>query len=87
MSEPWRRSRQTWWRRPSVDTQLVSSLVDDAAKEDILLGTAKSSRSFRLLPRVSVMNGRLLLPLRALFRMPLTPFVYSIFVQAIRKEE
>lgn len=32
----------------------------------VLLGTAKSSRSFKLLPRVSVMNGKLRLPWRAL---------------------
>jgi hypothetical protein len=46
----------------------------------LLLGTAKSSRSFRLLPRVSVMNGKLRLPWRALCMMysisftPLSPF-------------
>lgn len=46
----------------------------------LLLGTAKSSRSFKLLPRVSVMNGKLRLPWRALCMMysisfaPLLPF-------------
>lgn len=36
---------------------------------DLLLGTAKSNRSLRLLPSVSVMNGKLRLPLRALCMM------------------
>ena len=46
---------------------------------NLLLGTAKSNRSFRLLPKVSVMNGKLRLPWRALCIMysisfaPLTP--------------
>jgi hypothetical protein len=46
----------------------------------LLLGTAKSSRSFKLLPSVSVMNGKLRLPWRALCMMysisfaPFSPF-------------
>jgi hypothetical protein len=32
---------------------------------NVLLGTAKSSRSFKLLPKMSVRNGKLLLPARA----------------------
>jgi hypothetical protein len=42
-----------------------SALVGSQCVYNILLGTAKSSRSFRLLPRMSVRNGRLLLPARA----------------------
>lgn len=64
MSEPWRRSRQTWWRRPSVAVVRKSQRIDVAV--DLLLGTAKSKRSFKLLPSVSVMNGKLRLPWRAL---------------------
>ena len=41
---------------------------------DLLLGTAKSNRSLRLLPSVSVMNGKLRLPLRALCMMNSSSF-------------
>jgi hypothetical protein len=41
----------------------------------ILFGTANSSRSFKLFPRVSVSIGRALLPWRGLVSIPATPFV------------
>jgi hypothetical protein len=49
-------------------------------REDVLLGTANSSRSFKLFPSMSVMKGRLLLPMRCRIAgrswplTPLTPF-------------
>lgn len=70
-----------------VEADLVKTalcLESDTAKYRapwvLLLGTAKSSRSFKLLPRVSVMKGKLRLPWRALCMMysisfaPLSPF-------------
>ena len=33
-------------------------------RENSLLGTANNKRSFKLLPNMSVINGRLLLPMR-----------------------
>ena len=65
-----------------VETALCreSEMSRRGALEILLLGTAKSSRSFRLLPSVSVMNGKLRLPWRALCIMysisftPLSPF-------------
>jgi hypothetical protein len=54
---------------------------------DVLLGTAKRRRSFKLLPKRSVMKGRLLLPCRALCAMrPIsfalsTPFVNPMVIQ------
>jgi hypothetical protein len=41
----------------------------------ILLGTANSNRSFKLLPKMSVKVGRLLLPWRGLVSIPPAPVV------------
>jgi hypothetical protein len=46
---------------------------------NVLLGTANSSRSFRLCPRTSVNIGKLLLPWRGLVSMPPLPFAASPF--------
>ena len=39
MSEPWRRSRQTWWRRPSVVT--VKQAEGIVEKGELTLGYRK----------------------------------------------
>lgn len=54
---------------------------------DVLLGTAKRRRSFKLFPKRSVMKGRLLLPWRALCAIrsisfaPSIPLVYPMVIQ------
>lgn len=74
MSEPWRRSRHAWWRRPSSTVvNFYRGTLSLAGV--ILLGTANNKRSFRLLPKMSVKVGRLLLPWRGLVSMCSAPFV------------
>jgi hypothetical protein len=59
-----------------------------AGAGNILFGTANSKRSFKLLPKMSVKKGRLLLPCRALCAItsvPLTPLVRAIVLQIYKK--
>ena len=60
------------------------------------MGTAKSNRSFRLSPKRSDKNGKLLLPMRGLVATPwscsaftplaLTPFVDALSPMVVRQE-
>jgi hypothetical protein len=55
-------------------------------EKGILFGTANSNRSFKLFPKRSDKNGRLLLPMRGLVSttlLPFTPLVTTPFVDVL----
>lgn len=54
---------------------LLASIETSSPAGVILLGTANNKRSFKLLPKMSVKVGRLLLPWRGLVSMCSAPFV------------